>query len=96
MRSLFLRRGQNLVDLALVIGVIGMVVVAMEFYIKRSVQGKVKDLANYIISDQQSESEDEVARSSRLTSDSVMTAEEFTGGGRRFTGTEDSTSTYSQ
>jgi Mn2+/Fe2+ NRAMP family transporter len=90
----FSRRGQNLVDLALIIGVVGLVVVGMQTYIQRSVQRKVKDLTDYIISDQQSTSADEVPKTSTLISDSTTTSEEFTGGGRRFTVTEDSTTVY--
>lgn len=93
MRGKFFRRGQNLVDLALLIGVVGLVVIGMEAYIRRSVQGKVKDLTDYIISDQQSAG-DAVDRKTVFSLDSKMASEEFKGGGRRLTGNEDSTSTY--
>jgi len=96
MRGVFFRRGQNLVDLALIIGVVALVVAGMETYIRRSVQGKVKNLTDYIISDQQATEENAVVSESTFTLDSTMKSEEFIGGGRRFTGTEDSTNEYSQ
>lgn len=82
-------------DLALIIGVVGLVFIGMEVYIKRGIQGKVKDLTDYIVSDKQSAG-DAADRTSGFSSSSNMTSEEFKGGGRRVTGTEDSTSTYSQ
>ncbi|MDP2928386.1 MAG: hypothetical protein Q8N80_06290 [Candidatus Omnitrophota bacterium] len=94
MRRAFFRRGQNLVDLALIIGVVGLVFVGMNTYIQRSVQGKVKDLTDYIISDKQSTAIDAVGRQSELTLDTTMKSDEFKGGGRRLTGSEDSISTY--
>jgi hypothetical protein len=51
--KLFLRRGQNLTELALVIGVVGLVLVGMEIYFKRGFQGKVKDLTDALISPNQ-------------------------------------------
>ena len=44
----FLRRGQNLIDLALLIGVVGLVMVGMEAYIRRGVQGKIKDVTESV------------------------------------------------
>lgn len=96
MRGVFFRRGQNLVDLALIIGVVGLVVISMEAYIRRSVQGKVKDLTDYIVSGQQASDKDAVDSQSTLSLGSEMTTSEFKGGGRRLKGNEDSTSTYSQ
>ena len=99
MRRIFSRRGQNLVDLALIIGVVGLVFIGMEVYIKRSVQGKVKDLTDYIISDKQSAKAPNttaVDRISTFSLDSTMESKEFKRGGRKLTGTEDSTSIYSE
>ena len=96
MRKAFFRRGQNLVDLALIIGVVGLVFIGMEGYIKRSVQGKIKNLTDYIVSDKQSTEVDPVDRQSSFSLDSTMKSEEFKGGGRKLTGTEDSTSIYSE
>ena len=76
--------------------VVGLVFIGLETYIKRSLQGKVKNLTDYIISDEQAPAEDAVARKTKLKLDSTMKLEEFQRGGRRLTGVEDSTSTYSQ
>lgn len=46
-------KAQNFTELALVIGVIGVVLIGMEVYIKRGVQGKVKALTDHIISTDQ-------------------------------------------
>jgi len=92
-RRIFFSRGQNLVDLALVIGVVGLVMLGMETYIKRSVQGKVKAVTDHIISSGQSAGQ-AVNQTTSLKVDSTMKEEEFTGGGRRFSGTENSTYEY--
>ena len=97
MRRAFFRRGQNLADLALIIGVVGLVFIGMETYIRRSVQGKVKNLTDYIISNEQSaEAPDTSAVNSQTStsSDSTMISIEKTGGGRSLTGNESSTSNY--
>jgi hypothetical protein len=88
-KHIFGKRGQNLVDLALVIGIVGMVLMGMEVYIKRSIQGKLKAVTDHIISSGQSAG-DAVNQNSGLTISSRMKADEFTGGGRSYQGTETS------
>ena len=73
-----------MVDLAVIIGVVGLVFVGMETYIKRGLQGKVRDWTDYIVSNQQSAAKGAVASTSTLTADSTMNSEEFAGGGRKF------------
>jgi hypothetical protein len=92
-RKIFFSRGQNLVDLALVIGVVGLVLTGMEVYIRRSVQGKVRDVTDHIISGSQSAG-DAVDQTSTLNVDSSMTAQEFPGGGRKYVGDEHSVYDY--
>jgi len=82
-----------LIDLALVIGVVGLVLIGMEVYIKRSVQGKVRDVTDYIISGSQSAG-DAVNQTSTLNVDSTMTVKEFKGGGRSYNGNEHSVYDY--
>lgn len=94
MREVIFRKGQNLVDLALIIGVVGLVFIGMEAYIRRGVQSKVKDLTDYIVSKKQLS--DGITRNSTLTVDSALTAKESIGGKRSFIGNETSTYTYSQ
>ena len=52
-KKLFLSRGQNLTELALVIGVVGLALFGMEVYFKRGFQGKVKDLTDALITPSQ-------------------------------------------
>ena len=52
-KKLFLRRGQNLTELALIIGVVGLALFGMEVYFKRGFQGKVKDMTDSLISPRQ-------------------------------------------
>ena len=94
MKVISLRRGQNLVDLALLIGIVGLVVIGMETYVRRSVQGKVKDLTDYIVSDQQVPDEDATDRQSSTSLKSTMTTEEFKGGGKSLKVQESSTYKY--
>jgi hypothetical protein len=89
-----LRRGQNLVDLALLIGIVGLVVIGMEVYLKRSVQGKVKDLTDYIISDQQKADKDAKDTQSSTTLSSDTTTKESLGGSSSLEVTEVSTYEY--
>lgn len=97
MKVISFRRGQNLIELALLIGLVGLVVIGMEVYIKRGVQGKVKDLTDYIIFDWQSaDRPDEVSagRNTTISLDSNMTTRESVGGGRSLRGEEYSNSSY--
>jgi len=96
-KRVFLHRGQNFLDLALIIGVVGLVFIGMEAYIKRGIQGKVKDATDFIISDTQSAG-DTAARDSDLEISTSMISEEHSEGEahgrRRFHGTENSVYTY--
>jgi hypothetical protein len=83
------------VDLAMIISVVGLVFIVMEAYIKRGVQGKVKDLTDYILSDKQAPDKDAVDRESSFSLNSTMTSIELKGGRRILTGQEDSASDYS-
>lgn len=94
MRIISLRRGQNLVDLALLIGIVGLVVIGMEVYLRRSVQGKVKDLTDYIISDQQKVDKDAKDTKSSTTLSSDTTTTESLGGSSSLKATEVSTYEY--
>lgn len=94
MKLISLRKGQNLVDLALLIGIVGLVVIGMEAYIRRGVQGKVKDLTDYMISNQQAPDEDATDRRTSTSLESTATVKEFKGGGRSLTGDEKSISEY--
>lgn len=99
MRGTFFHRGQNFVDLALIIGVVGLVIISMQIYIRRNIQGKVKDLTDYIVSNQQSANSPDATfleSTSNLVTESTLKLEEFKGGGRRLSGNENSTFNYTQ
>jgi Flp pilus assembly pilin Flp len=99
-KPLFFRRGQNLVELALLLGLVGLVLIGMQTYLKRSVQGKVKDLTDAIVSNQQSAIQPGVdvvtSSTSSFALHSTLTSTESTGGGRRFLGDENSSTVYNQ
>jgi hypothetical protein len=82
-KKIFFRKGQNLVDLALVIGVVGLAILGMQTYIQRSVQARVKGVTDHVISGSQSAG-DAVNQTTTLDVDSGVTANEFSGGGRRY------------
>jgi hypothetical protein len=52
-KMIFLRKGQNLTEVMLIIGVLGLALIGMQVYVKRGLQGKMKDLTDKIISDKQ-------------------------------------------
>jgi hypothetical protein len=93
-----LRRGQNLMEIAVIIATVGLVIYGMETYVKRSVQGKVKNLTDYIISDKQANENPNgktTAKDSTFSLHSTMVATEGIGGNRSFKGDEVSNSSYS-
>lgn len=53
--SLFVmtKRGQNLTEIALIIGIVGLVLIGMEVYARRGIQSKVKDLTDNMIGKEQ-------------------------------------------
>ena len=102
-KKIFFRKGQNLAEVALIIGVLGLVLIGMQVYVKRGLQGKVKDLTDIIISGgsekqaayQQDTSGFEINDlTSTLVSDTRVTVKESEGGGRRSTGSETTTYEY--
>ncbi len=92
------RKAQNFTELALVIGVIGIVLIGMEVYIKRGFSGKIKDLTDHIISpDQEAYSVDTSGleineSSSNFSLSSTMSESTSVGGSYRVQGTERSRS----
>lgn len=96
----FFHKGQNLTELALIIGVVGLVLIAMEVYVRRGFQGKVKDLTDNMIGSEQAAYEQDTSglevntSTSELTSSSTMTSTELKGGERSLTGSETTTNAY--
>lgn len=88
------KKAQNFTELALVIGVLGIVLIGMEIYVKRGLSGKIKDLTDHIISaDQKAYSVDmsglEIYESgSDLSLSSTTTESVSKGGAASVQGTE--------
>ncbi|MCX5706986.1 MAG: hypothetical protein NTW13_04960 [Candidatus Omnitrophica bacterium] len=53
MKSLTLKKAQSLTEIALIIGVVGLVFVGMEAYVKRGYQAKIKALTDSFIGTEQ-------------------------------------------
>ncbi|MDO8661645.1 MAG: hypothetical protein Q7K98_00270 [Candidatus Omnitrophota bacterium] len=50
---MFTKKGQNLTEIALLIGIVGLVLIGMEVYARRGIQGKVKDLTDNMLGKEQ-------------------------------------------
>ena len=100
MKKIFFRRGQNLTELALIIGVISLVLISMEVYFKRGVAGKVKDLTDGIIGTEQEVYHQDMSGLEVNTSESTMNANTSTtfttnlGGGKNTSGIENTVISY--
>lgn len=103
MKSIFSNRGQNLTELALLIGIVGLVLIGMEVYARRGIQAKVKDLTDHLIGKEQATYQQDTSGLAVSTSesefvispgDSTTTTEERIGGAKVLTATEKSTTTY--
>ncbi len=73
MKKLIYLRGQNLTEVAIVIGVVGLVWVGIQVYVARGVQGKLKNLTDNMIGTEQSAYTQDVSGYEINTSDSVVT-----------------------
>lgn len=86
-------------EVALVIGMLGLVLIGMQIYIKRSVQGKVKDLADSMIGSQEGYPTDTSSliintSTTNLSSNTIANVVELQGGNRSLTGSEDTVTSY--
>ena len=73
-------------EYALILGVVSLALVMMNTYIKRGVQGRIKDMTDYFIGGEQAADSNPTAittSNSTTNSDSTSTTEELLGGGRR-------------
>ena len=81
-----IKKGQSLTEVALILGVVGLVFIGMEIYAKRGLQGKIKDLSDNMIGTEQSVRQEDTSgleidkSNSTLTSGSTITSEERAGG----------------
>jgi Flp pilus assembly pilin Flp len=96
MRSIFSYKSQSLIEVALLIGIVGLAIVGMEVYIRRGVQAKVKNLTDYIVSDEQAPDEDAADTQSSTSLETTVTTTEYMGGSKNSRSNESSTYTYSK
>lgn len=95
------RRGQHLTEIALVIGIIAVVFLAMQAYVKRGLQGKIKDLTDNMIGREQAAYQQDTSGLKINVSDtktaltSTETGGEGAGGQKGVTLDEKTVSTYS-
>jgi len=100
-KGIFFGRGQSLTELALVISLIGLALIAMEIYFKRGMQGKIKDLTDNIISSEQEVYQQDTSgllvntSSSTLNTDTNTTYTLSEGGGLRTESIENTVTDYS-
>ena len=100
MKRLLSRRAQNLTEVALILATIGLVFIGMEVYIKRGLQGKIKDITDAVVGKEQSEYASDTSGLSVLDSSSGTSANSSTQvststGGSRQTTKSDSISATS-
>ncbi len=104
MKNVFFKRGQNLTEVALIIGIVGLVLIGMEVYTRRGIQAKVKDLTDNMIGKEQEAYQQDTSglavntSTSTLTllpKENVRTVEERLGGQKIFTANETSVTDYS-
>ena len=99
-KRIYFCKGQNLTEVALILGIVGLVLISMEVYFKRGLQGKVKDLTDNMIGKEQLPYEVDTLglvvnnSSSKLSSGSTATLKELEGGKRSLSGSEKTTTEY--
>jgi hypothetical protein len=88
MKSELFKKGQNLTEIALILGIVGLVLIGMEVYARRGIQGKVKDLTDNMIGKGQSTYQQDTSgltvntSKSTFVSGSTITVEDRTGGSK--------------
>ncbi len=85
------KKASSLLEYSIILGVVSLVLITMNLYIKRGVQGKVKDMTDYFIGREQIvEINPTATTNSRNTSvaNSTVNSNVLVGGGRRITTTE--------
>ncbi len=86
-----MKKASALMEFAIVLGIVSAVLVTMNIYMKRGLQGKVKDMTDYFISGGQSAQEDrvdsevETISQSNVHSGSTLTDKSYLGGGKKMT-----------
>ena len=68
------RRGNTFVEYVLIISIVTAALFAMNIYVKRGLQGRVKDMSDYFISGNESLQEDTASARATTTSEAVTTS----------------------
>lgn len=99
MKQLFFKKAQNLTELALMVATLGLVLLAMQTYVQRGIQSRVKDLTDHIVGTEQSAYATDVSGLSDIDSttttymgfdpNSKTVRSTLVGGARQTTKTED-------
>ncbi|MBU0547990.1 MAG: hypothetical protein KJ710_01095 [Candidatus Omnitrophica bacterium] len=95
------KKGQNLTEAVVIIGIVGLVFVGMQVYVKRGVQGKVKDLTDNMIGTEQEAYQEDTSgleineSASTFTSSSTIASNDSLGGAKSLIANEATTVTYS-
>lgn len=90
-----MKKASALMEFAIVLGIVSAVLVTMNIYMKRGLQGKVKDMTDYFISggqpaqENQVDSEVETTSQSNVFSSSTLTDQTGIGGGKKTAFSED-------
>lgn len=101
MKNILSKRGQNLTEIVLLIGIVSLVFIGMEVYFKRGLNGRVKDLTDSLIGKKQAAYQQDTSGLKINTSvadsvfNSTATVEEVSGGGKSLQSTENSNVDYS-
>jgi hypothetical protein len=99
MKVILSRKAQNITEVALVIAIVGLVFVGMDMYLRRGMQGKIKDLTDNTLGKGQYGYTSDVSGLSVLksnadtTADSSVTISGSTGGTRQTVKKDDITMT---
>lgn len=100
MKSILFKRGQSLTEIALIIGVVGVVLIGMEVYFKRGLQGKIKDLTDSMVGKEHSYYQQDTSgleineSASTAASEVQVISGEGAGGQRSLSSQETSVITY--
>lgn len=77
------KTGFALIEYAIVLGIAGTVLIGMNTYIKRGLQGRLKDMTDYFISNEQVDEIDPVQSGSGAVSNTEINSNRLIGGGTR-------------
>lgn len=88
-------RGSNFLEYAIILGLVTMIFAAMNIYVKRGIQGRIRDLSDYFIAPRSEHTEDLVPDSSTSSTtntdaSTTMSAQLLSAGATTVTSSENS------